>query len=416
MSTVGLAAALLLAVVVTPAQAGGSFWDDDGNVHERQVEGLADARVTRSCDPPLRSRYCPGDAVTRGQMAAFLSRALGLPPATQDHFTDDEDSLFEGDIDRLAEAGITAGCNPPDNDRFCPGETVTRGQMAAFLDRAYATPDAVDDAFVDDEDSIFEGNIDRIAAAGITAGCNPPDNTRYCPHEPVRRDQLASFLVRADDDLRALDPDRLHERTVTYDVRAFDGDVDADLVPLLAERAAEVFHAERGWNVQHRLLFEEVADGRGDFTLWLTDADDVGSRAPGCSDAYSCTVGDDIHINETNFVQRPSTWAGRSQADYQRYLVLHETGHWLDFDDTADAGDPIHYNDERWCFDVDGDGIPEAPGMKQQSIELGGCGTNVLPLPFERDCVEEAWLVDRTDQGDGDGDDDDQCPHTPVQR
>src|SRR5690606_30113741 len=36
-----------------------------------------------------------------------------------------------------------------------------------------------------------------LAQADITKGCNPPDNTRYCPNEPVTRAQMASFLVRA---------------------------------------------------------------------------------------------------------------------------------------------------------------------------------------------------------------------------
>ena len=40
------------------------------------------------------------------------------------------------DIDKLATAGVTKGCNPPDNDRFCPTQNVTRGQMAALLHRA----------------------------------------------------------------------------------------------------------------------------------------------------------------------------------------------------------------------------------------------------------------------------------------
>ena len=35
----------------------------------------------------------------------------------------------------LAAAGVTRGCNPPVNDRFCPADLVTRGQMAAFLYR-----------------------------------------------------------------------------------------------------------------------------------------------------------------------------------------------------------------------------------------------------------------------------------------
>jgi hypothetical protein len=31
---------------------------------------------------------------------------------------------------------VTLGCNPPANDKFCPDDKVTRGQMAAFLTRA----------------------------------------------------------------------------------------------------------------------------------------------------------------------------------------------------------------------------------------------------------------------------------------
>jgi hypothetical protein len=70
-------------------------------------------------------------------MAAFLTRALQLPAYTgPDRFVDDDNSVFEGAIERLAQAGITLGCNPPTNNRFCPNDFVTRGQMAAFLKRA----------------------------------------------------------------------------------------------------------------------------------------------------------------------------------------------------------------------------------------------------------------------------------------
>jgi hypothetical protein len=50
-------------------------------------------------------------------------------------FIDDEDSIFEADIEWLAASNVTKGCNPPTNDRFCPGDAVTRGQMAAFMHR-----------------------------------------------------------------------------------------------------------------------------------------------------------------------------------------------------------------------------------------------------------------------------------------
>ena len=87
--------------------------------------------------PPVNDRFCPDENLTRGQMAALLNRALDLTPSAVDRFVDDDDSVFEADIQALAAAGITLGCNPPVHDRFCPGDTVTRGQMAAFLNRAF---------------------------------------------------------------------------------------------------------------------------------------------------------------------------------------------------------------------------------------------------------------------------------------
>jgi hypothetical protein len=62
-------------------------------------------------------------------------RALGLAEG-EGSFVDTVDTVFGDDAARLAAAGITLGCNPPQNDRFCPDDSVTRGQMAAFLRRA----------------------------------------------------------------------------------------------------------------------------------------------------------------------------------------------------------------------------------------------------------------------------------------
>jgi hypothetical protein len=67
-------------------------------------------------------------------LVATLSGSVVALAANQ--FTDVADSnVFHDDIAWLADLGITKGCNPPTNDRFCPGDNVTRGQMAAFLHR-----------------------------------------------------------------------------------------------------------------------------------------------------------------------------------------------------------------------------------------------------------------------------------------
>jgi uncharacterized protein YwbE len=167
------------------------------NVFHHNIESLAAAGITRGCNPPTNNRFCPHGNVTRGQMAAFLTRALKLPAASKDYFSDDNGSVFQDDINRLAQAGITKGCNPPTNNRFCPDGNVTRGQMAAFLTRALKLPAASKDYFSDDNGSVFQADINRLAESGITKGCNPPANTMYCPGSNVTRGQMAAFLVRA---------------------------------------------------------------------------------------------------------------------------------------------------------------------------------------------------------------------------
>jgi hypothetical protein len=104
---------------------------------------------------------------------------------------------FAGEVSWLRAASITAGCNPPWNDFFCPEQPVTRGQMAAFLARALGYRPVVGDPFWDDDGSVFEADIEALAAAGVTRGCNPPHNTRFCPEQPVTRGQMAAFLARA---------------------------------------------------------------------------------------------------------------------------------------------------------------------------------------------------------------------------
>ncbi len=163
------------------------------------VEWLAEAAITKGCNPPANDRFCPDSAVTRGQMAAFLVRSLNLPGGTPDTFSDDDGSIFETHIEALAAAEVTKGCNPPSNDRFCPTQTVTRGQMAAFLHRALRETVATTTppSFTDIVHSTFSADITWLGATGITKGCNPPTNDRFCPDSPVTRAQMAAFLHRA---------------------------------------------------------------------------------------------------------------------------------------------------------------------------------------------------------------------------
>jgi hypothetical protein len=172
----------------------GTFYDDDDSEFSGDIELVASLGITRGCNPPFGDAYCPDALVTRGQMAAFLARLFELPAADGDYFSDDNGSLFENDIDRLAAAGITTGCTPTS---FCPDDPVTRGQMAAFLVRGLGIDgDTEGNRFVDDDQSVFEDQIEILAASGVTRGCNPPANTSYCPEDRITRGQMAAFLGR----------------------------------------------------------------------------------------------------------------------------------------------------------------------------------------------------------------------------
>lgn len=83
--------------------------------------------------------FVPGvghDAQAMFRSSAGRQVLFGVPPtapASSSVFSDIAGHPFEGDITWLAAAGITGGCG---NGRFCPNATVTRGQMAAFIRRA----------------------------------------------------------------------------------------------------------------------------------------------------------------------------------------------------------------------------------------------------------------------------------------
>lgn len=168
---------------------GGRFVDDDGHFAERAIEAAVSLSVTGGC---ATTRFCPDQAITREQMAAFLVRAMGyVTVATTDTFVDDDLSPFQAQIETLAAAGVTHGCAP---GLFCPLAPVTRAEMASFLVRAILGPGGDSpNAFSDDDLSPHAADIDRIAEAGITSGCQAG---LFCPGGWVTRGQMVVFLAR----------------------------------------------------------------------------------------------------------------------------------------------------------------------------------------------------------------------------
>jgi hypothetical protein len=107
-----------------------SFTDIAGSVHRENIMTLAAAGITGGCTVDL---YCPSRAVTRGQIATFLTRALDLPESSATFDDVPADHPHAPGIGAVSAAGITNGCTP---DHYCPNASVTRAQMASFLVRA----------------------------------------------------------------------------------------------------------------------------------------------------------------------------------------------------------------------------------------------------------------------------------------
>jgi hypothetical protein len=160
--------------------AGSKFYDD--------IIWLEASGITSGCGG---GKFCPDGLVTRSQMASFISRAMNLEASSVDHFTDDDGNKHEANINRLASAGITAGCGP---SAYCPDGVVARDQMATFLVRARNLPPSGVNWFTDDDGNKHEDRINAFAAAKVTSGCG---DGRFCPAGGVTRGQMAAFLHRA---------------------------------------------------------------------------------------------------------------------------------------------------------------------------------------------------------------------------
>jgi hypothetical protein len=217
------------------------------HTHRDAIACMAWWRITRG---RADGSYGPAAAVSRAQVAGFLARLVGtpggrLPASPPDSFGDDAGLVHHYAINRLAAVGVIAGRD----GLFAPSEALTRGQMASLLVRAleYRTGRGLHadrDYFSDDDGSVHEQAINKAAAAGIARGVAPE---RFSPQIPVTRGQMASFLART---LQVVaDADQLTDTPRTLRLAAdLRSDVDCDaLLGHLKEHALERVDAYGGF-------------------------------------------------------------------------------------------------------------------------------------------------------------------------
>ena len=232
--TVVLLAAILTSLLTAgPAAArAAAFRDTEGSVHAPAVSVLAARQIVLGC---TSSRFCPNDTLTRGQVASLLVRALDLEPRDDGRFADTAGSVHAGAIGALAAAGMTRGC---DDRRYCPNDAITRGQLASLLTRAFDLPAAPSGTYFTDSNGTHGPSIDAMAHGGIAAGCTLIE---FCPGDRLTRAQGATFLARG---LGLVDRVRLApfaERRAEHEATTRASSADA-----AASRAVEVAREQVG--------------------------------------------------------------------------------------------------------------------------------------------------------------------------
>ena len=182
----------------------GRFCDDDGSVHQANIERIAGWEITLGCDAEDATKYCPSAQITRRQMAAFLYRAVSqrwtIEPPEGIEITDvPEDAWYR----TFADWVVSIGAFATTNGLFNPGGVVTRADMAVMMIAAFPHLESVEEPEglfndAEDLDPAITRAIEGMYSRGVTRGCTT-DPLNYCPTKPVTRAQMASFFVRAID-------------------------------------------------------------------------------------------------------------------------------------------------------------------------------------------------------------------------
>jgi endonuclease YncB( thermonuclease family) len=180
--------------VLPPPAPGGDVFRDvlPGATHTIAIESMAAADVISGFPD---GTFRPEAAVTRGQMASLLRRALDFPDGSAT-FSDTTGSTHRAAIAALAGAGVIQGY--PDGT-FRPDARITRGQMATMLVRAFDLPrdEAPGSAFRDVAGTTHESAIDTLAGTQPQPIATGFADRTFRPDATTPRGQTATFLYRA---------------------------------------------------------------------------------------------------------------------------------------------------------------------------------------------------------------------------
>ncbi|QTD41098.1 S-layer homology domain-containing protein [Sporosarcina sp. Te-1] len=161
--------------------------------------------------PDAKGNYNPNKAVTRGEFASYLSRALNLPVSTKYTFKDlKANTNLTIEIQNAAGAGILSGY--PDGT-FKPNDKITRQQMAGMIYKAFRYMDlpvqTIDMKFKDQAkiSPNFRNAVSAAVNLNIIRGDHQKDGIYFKPQNSATIAHAAAFLFRMNAAAEVLKPD-----------------------------------------------------------------------------------------------------------------------------------------------------------------------------------------------------------------
>ncbi|PKH09074.1 S-layer homology domain-containing protein, partial [Planomicrobium sp. MB-3u-38] len=188
-----VAAVLVISSIgLSPASAWTPFKDVSSS--DVEIDYLYDRGLIKGISS---NQFGPDYSVTREQAATLIGRALGLSGTERKtKFSDVSSSSYSsGYIQSAVDKGIITGY--PDGT-FKPKQTMTRGEMAYLLSRAFNLTKTSTVFFTDikqdsSSTSLYTA-VNKIATAGISNGTG---GGSYSPNKELIREEFAIFLARA---------------------------------------------------------------------------------------------------------------------------------------------------------------------------------------------------------------------------
>jgi hypothetical protein len=183
------ATATLVATAIAPAALAASSFTDVAPKYKEAVDYLFDNGITKGKTEELFGTH---QNITRGELAIWLTRALGLETAgaAPSGFADTAGTYYDAHVSVLKEEGILDGLSA---DKFGVNDYVTRGQMAKLLSNAYGLTS--DEVAPFSDMGQWAPFINGLYAYEITSG---KTETTFGTAENITRGDLAIFLFRAD--------------------------------------------------------------------------------------------------------------------------------------------------------------------------------------------------------------------------